>query len=179
MLQATWRGRLAATSCCGLLTALALPPAASSLADELKAGVARVDLTPPLELMSPLGGYGERMNRPAEGVHDRIFAKALVVSDGKQKFALVTADMLGFPPPVKPAVVEKLSGGWTNDNLMLLPSHSHTSIEMNAINPLNTFKVPQIGIYDARVYQFVLDKLVELVREADKNLVPVTVGTTT
>ena len=51
---------------------------------------------------------------------------------------------------------------------MLLPSHSHTSIEMNAINPLNTFKVPQIGIYDARVYQFVLDRLVELVREADK-----------
>ena len=29
---------------------------------------------------APLGGYGERMNRPAEGVHDRIFAKALVIS---------------------------------------------------------------------------------------------------
>ncbi len=40
-------------------------------AAELKAGVASVDLTPPLELHAPLGGYGERMNRPAEGVHDR------------------------------------------------------------------------------------------------------------
>src|SRR5262249_26325602 len=29
-----------------------------SFAAELKAGVARVDLTPPLELKSPLGGYG-------------------------------------------------------------------------------------------------------------------------
>jgi neutral ceramidase len=160
-------------SCAGILSIGGAPAA------ELQAGVARVDLTPPLDMKSPLGGYGERMNRPAEGVHDRIFAKALVVSDGKQKFALITADLLGFPPPVKPALVEKISGGWTQDQIMLLPSHSHTSIEMNAINPLNTFKVPQIGIYDARVYQFVLERLVELVREADKQLVPVTVGTTT
>jgi len=41
-------------------------------AAELSAGVARIDLTPPLEMNSPLGGYGERMNRPAEGVHDQI-----------------------------------------------------------------------------------------------------------
>ena len=74
---------------------------------ELRAGVARVDLTPPLGMKAPLGGYGERMNRPAEGVHDRIFAKALVVSDGTRKFALVTADLLGFAPAFKPAVVER------------------------------------------------------------------------
>src|SRR4051812_19483123 len=78
-------------------------------AAELKAGVARVDLTPPLRMKSPLGGYGERMNRPAEGVHDRIFAKALVVSDGQKKFAIVTCDMLGLAPPMKPAIVERLS----------------------------------------------------------------------
>ena len=38
-------------------------------AGTLKAGVARLDLTPPLEMKSPLGGYGARMNAPAEGVH--------------------------------------------------------------------------------------------------------------
>src|SRR3990172_7159653 len=100
-------------------------------AAELRAGVARVDLTPPLELKAPLGGYGERMNRPAEGVHDRIFAKALVVSDGQQKFAIVTVDIVGFPPTLKPALIERLSGGWSPGQIMLLASHSHTSIEMN------------------------------------------------
>ena len=68
-----------------------------SAAAEIRAGVARVDLTPPMKLNAPLGGYGERMNRPAEGVHDRVFAKALVLTDGDRKFALVTADIVGLP----------------------------------------------------------------------------------
>jgi hypothetical protein len=146
-------------------------------ASELKAGVARVDLTPPQELHSPLGGYGERMNRPAEGVHDRIFAKALVLAEGDKKFALVTADIVGFPPPLKPALVERLGAPWTKDRLMLLASHSHTSIEMNAINPQNTFQIPQIGIHNPRVYAFVMEQLTKVVQSAEQHLVPVNVGT--
>jgi neutral ceramidase len=147
-------------------------------ASELKAGVARVDLTPPLELNAPLGGYGERMNRPAEGVHDRIFAKALVLTDGKQKFALVTVDIVGFPPSLKPTLVGRLAGdGWTKEQIMLLASHSHTSIEMNAINPANTFQVPQIGIYNPRLLDFVMERLVQVVHDAQRQLVPVSVGT--
>jgi neutral ceramidase len=147
-------------------------------AAELKAGVARVDLTPPLELKAPLGGYGERMNRPAEGTHDRIFAKAIVLTDGKKKFSLVTVDIVGFPPPVKAELLRRLAGdGWTKEQILLLPSHSHTSIEMNAINPANTFQVPQIGIYDARVFEFVMDQLVRVVQEAQRQMVPVSVGT--
>jgi hypothetical protein len=147
-------------------------------AAELRAGVARVDMTPPLELNCPLGGYGERMNRPAEGIHDRIYAKALVLSDGQRKFALVTADMLGFPPAVKPALVAMLAkDGWSAEQILLLPSHSHTSIEMNAINPANTFAVPQIGIFSQRVYDFVMERLANVIRQADKQLTQVTVGT--
>ena len=146
---------------------------------ELKAGVARVDLTPPLELQAPLGGYGERMNRPAEGVHDRIFAKALVISDGQHKFAIVTVDIVGFPPTLKPALLKLLAGGWLPSQIMLLASHSHTSIEMNAINPLNTFQIPQLGIYNARVHEFVMDRLLTVVRQAERQLVEVSVGTTT
>ena len=127
------------------------------LAAELEAGVARVDLTPPKDLKSPLGGYGERMSRPAEGVHDRIFVKALVVSDGTRKFAVVTADIVGFPPPVKPALIERLAdGGWKAGQVILLASHSHTSIDMSAINPNNTFGIPQIGIYNPRLFDFVI-----------------------
>jgi hypothetical protein len=43
----------------------------------LTASVSTIDITPPLEMKYTLGGYGERMNKPAEGIHDRIFAKAL------------------------------------------------------------------------------------------------------
>lgn len=141
-------------------------------------GVARVDLTPPLAMKSPLGGYGARMNRPAEGVHDRIFAKALVITDGENKFALVTADLLGFAPPVKPDIVQRLADqGWSSEQIMLLPSHSHTAIDMNAINPRNTLKIPQIGIHDPALYEFTLKNLVGVIQSAARNLQPVVVGT--
>src|SRR2546427_376660 len=67
----------------------------------VEAGVARVNLTPPLEMKAALGGYGERMSKPAVGVHDAVWAKALVLTQGGRKFALVTADVLGFPPRFK------------------------------------------------------------------------------
>ncbi|MGE3316917.1 MAG: neutral/alkaline non-lysosomal ceramidase N-terminal domain-containing protein, partial [Planctomycetaceae bacterium] len=107
-------------------------------AAELSAGVAVVDITPPLELHPPLGGYGARMNKPAVGVHDRIFAKVLLLVDPatKRRFAIVTADMLGFPPQFKGRILDLLTlkdDTWSAENIMLLPSHSHTSIEMNAI----------------------------------------------
>lgn len=162
-----------------VLFSIGLCVVAPLAAAELSAGVSRVDLTPPAEFEAPLGGYGARMNRPAEGVHDRIFAKALVISEGTRKFALVTADMLGFAPAVKPAVLHRLvSAGWTSEQLMLLPSHSHTSIEMNAINPDNVFKIPQIGIHNPRLFDLTVERLARAVREAERQLVPVEVGTT-
>lgn len=162
----------------GLSLALCLFTLSAGGAAELTAGAARIDITPPLEFASPLGGYGERMSRPAEGIHDRVFAKALVLSDGAHKFALVTIDIVGLPPPVKPAVAERLAEcGWSARQLLLLPSHSHTSIEMNAINPANTFDVPQIGIYNPRVFEFVIDRLAQVVRDAEHELQPVVIGT--
>ncbi len=147
-------------------------------AAELTAGVARVDLTPPMSMKSPLGGYGERMNRPAEGVHDRVFAKAVVFSDGKRKFALVTADLLGVAPPMKPEIVKRLADkGWSAEQILILPSHSHGSIEMNAINPANVFKIPNLGIHNPELYEFTVNNFVRLIEQAEATLVPVRIGT--
>lgn len=160
-----------------LVLALLIAAAPAAPAAELTANVARVDITPPLELQCPLGGYGERVSRPAEGVHDRVFAKALVLQSGDKRFAVVTADALAFPPAIKPALLERLGGGWTSEQMLLLPSHTHTSIEMNAINPANTFDVPQIGIYNPRVFDFVVERLTQVVEAALRDPVPVSVGT--
>lgn len=161
-----------------LLVLLALTSLRASAA-ELQAGVARVDLTPPLSMKAPLGGYGKRMNRPAEGVHDRIFAKALIIVDGNRKFAIVTADLLGFAPAFKPALVERLvERGWSSDQIMLLPSHSHAAIDMNALNPKNILKIPQIGIHDPALFDFTLKNFVDVIQRAEKTLQPVVLGTT-
>ena len=161
---------LLSTVCPGCMDAVA--------AVELSAGVSRVDLTPPAEMKAPLGGYGARRSRPAEGVHDRILAKAVVVSDGTRKFAMVTADMLGFAPPIKPAVLDRLKdAGWNAEQILLLPSHSHASIEMNAINPRNIYRIPEIGIHDQRLFELTVERLARVVRQAEQELVPVKIGT--
>ena len=61
----------------------------------IHAGVAVINITPPLDLNPILGGYGDRMSQPAIGVHDYIYAKAIV-----------TADMQSFPPYFKSQLVE-------------------------------------------------------------------------
>ncbi|NUN98932.1 MAG: neutral/alkaline non-lysosomal ceramidase N-terminal domain-containing protein [Candidatus Omnitrophica bacterium] len=152
--------------------------AAAATAMDLKAGAARVDLTPPLEMGATLGGYGERMSKPAVGVHDRVWAKAVVFEGEGKRFALVTLDAVGIPPAIKPAAVEKLaSEGWSLEAMMILPSHSHASLELHQINPMNTFPIPQLGLYKPELYEFVVSKLAEVVRSAAKDLRPVRIGT--
>ena len=146
-------------------------------ASAIEANVAVVKLTPPLEMGYTLGGYGARMSKPAEGIHDDIWAKALVLSDGRKKYAIVTLDVLGLPPNVKPQVIENLNQeGWTEENILLLPSHSHTSLEMFALNDKNIFNLAPIGIFQPELLDFVVQSLADLIKSADQNLQPVKIG---
>ena len=147
---------------------------------DLLGGIARVNLTPPTNLKASLGGYGGRMSQPAHGVHDAIWAKALVLVQGQRKFALVTADILAFPPQFKAAVVERLvPQGWVAEQVMLLPSHSHTSIDMMALHPGNVFAIPQVGIFDPALFALTADRLAQVIREASTNYVSILAASTT
>jgi hypothetical protein len=149
-----------------------------SFAKPLTANVAKVSLTPPLEMKYSLGGYGDRMSKPATGVHDTIWTKAVVLNNGDKKYAVVTMDLLGLPPNVKPAVIEKLTdSSWSEENIMLLPSHSHASLDMTALNDKNNLNSPQIGIFQPELLEFVVDKIAKSIKEGDKDLKPVKVGT--
>jgi hypothetical protein len=131
-------------------------------------------------MKAALGGYGARMSKPATGEHDAIWAKALVLSQDDRKFALVTADVLAFPPGFKAAVIERLAtNGWTANQVMLLASHSHTSIDMMAIHPGNEFGIPQAGIFQKELFELTADRLAQVVRDADKDLVPIVAASAT
>ena len=95
-----------------------------------------------------------------------------------KKFVMVTMDILGFPPNVKQGIVEKIKdAGWNQENILLLPSHAHTSLEMFAINDRNIFGMPAIGIFQPELFEFVVDKLSTLILETEKTLKPIKVGT--
>src|ERR1700722_1405168 len=74
---------------CSLLVLLA--PFAS--AAEYRAGVSRVDITPPVG--HEMGGYSERRHG-ATGLHDPLYATVLVIESGDNSLALVTCDLRSF-----------------------------------------------------------------------------------
>ena len=147
-------------------------------ARHVTANAAAADITPPIEMKYTLGGYGNRMNKPAEGIHDPIMAKALALKKGNEKYLIITIDILGLPSNFKADLLKRVEkSGWKERNLTLLPSHSHGSLEMAAINSKNVFGVPQIGIFQPELLAFLLDKIEKLVSDADRNYRDVKIGT--
>jgi neutral ceramidase len=149
-----------------------------SFGAKLKASVASINITPPIEMKYTLGGYGERMNKPVEAIHDPIWAKALALQMGQKKYMLITLDLLGLPSNVKGDLLKKIAGmGWHAENIMLLPSHSHGSLEMAALNSKNILNNPNLGIFQPELLTFILNQLEKLVRQADQNYRPIKIAT--
>lgn len=92
------------------------PPAGS-----LEVGIAAVDVTPDLSNGRPVWLAGQESNRRAEGVHDPLYARALVLGDGKKKIALVAVDSIGVQYPLVQSVRELLP-----DFAYVLVASTHT-----------------------------------------------------
>ena len=67
--------------------------------------------------------------------------------------------------------------GWSEKNILLLPSHSHSSIEMMSLHSRNNLNIPQIGIYNNDVFILTIDNIKNVILQAQENMQPVTVGT--
>src|ERR1041384_685620 len=93
-------------------------------AADFKTGAAVVKITPPQG--APMAGYYN--DRAAEGVHDDLFAKALVFESGGEKAALVVCDLISMTRTITEkarAIIEKESG-IRGDHVMISATHSHT-----------------------------------------------------
>ena len=94
----------------------------------LKAGFARLDMTPPFG--TPMAGYYEA--RRADGVLDPLYLNALALSDGERTVIFVTADVL----LVRLSVCDELRAlidartGVGAGNVMIAALHPHTSIRV-------------------------------------------------
>ena len=72
-----------------LLPILLIAISGTLQAGELRGGTAAVDITPLKLPVSMTGGFQDRL---AQGVHDRLHARCLVLDDGTSKIALVICD---------------------------------------------------------------------------------------
>ena len=87
-------------------------------------GIGVSDITPQLGI--EMTGYYYR--RTAEGVHDRLHAKAILFDDGRTRAALISCDICSFTEEAVAAVKEKLSQLQfiSFDSIILCATHTHT-----------------------------------------------------
>ncbi|HUT52077.1 MAG TPA: neutral/alkaline non-lysosomal ceramidase N-terminal domain-containing protein [bacterium] len=156
--------------CAGLivLVALALSIPASAA---FMAGAAAADITPDLSAMKvPSSGYGDRGPKPMEGVHDPIMCKALVVSDGANKAAIVTCDMVGISPDLRAKVLAAVQGTGIDDhNLLMAASHTHSGPGAMLNNGIAGVV---FGKYNDKLTQQTADRIGAAVKQADASMRP-------
>ena len=96
----------------------------TSQATELQAGAAQVKITPPIG--APMSGY--YYERAATGVHDDLYAHALVFALRDVKIALVTLDLIGMGAPLVAQARQAIenSSDIRGDHVMISCTHTHT-----------------------------------------------------
>src|SRR6476660_3907560 len=98
---------------------------AATAADQLQAGIAVVDITPPI----PFRMAGYFYERLSTGTKDPLHAKAVVFQQGKESAALVYCDLVGISLDVSLPARQKASEatGISVDHIAVSATHTHTA----------------------------------------------------
>ncbi len=159
----------------GALAVLACLPAAA-FAEGWKAGAAKAVITP--EKLMWMSGYGGR-DKPAEGKLIDLWAKALVLEDGRgNRAALVTLDLVGIDRETALGVRHALKEKYGLDlaRTALATSHTHcgpvVGSNLIAMYSLDEGQKKLVAEYAAGLEQ----KLVALVGQAIERLAPASVA---
>jgi hypothetical protein len=95
------------------------------MTQNLRAGVARVTITPPIGTF--LIGYLDR-EEGCRDVHDDLYATALVLDDGETRLAIVSCDLLFLHPDMVAVIRQDVESrtGIPGQNVMLAATHTHS-----------------------------------------------------
>ncbi len=162
-----------------LLLAVFICLSAPARAD-LLAGASRVSVTPdPKEFSYPLGGYvaPERLTKKASGIHDTCYARALVLSHGTAKLAVVSVELCFLPANVKDAVASRVAAtGIPASGLFLAATHTHSALDPLVLHSGNTGHQSTLPVFDPKILEWVADRIAQSITEANARLKPGRVG---
>jgi neutral ceramidase len=98
--------------------------ASTLLAQDWKAGAAKVDITPQGPIW--MAGYAAR-TKPSQGVVSPIYAKALAIEDGRKgRVVFVSTDIIGFPRSVAEEIAIAALKKYKLERSQLVLNSSHT-----------------------------------------------------
>lgn len=133
-------------------------------ADGLQVGFAEIEITPDVQAEPVwIAGYGQ--NRQAQGVHDPLMARAVVLESGGTKVALATADVVGLQYPFVKQVREALTDfGY----VMVSATHNHEGPDTMGLWGPNPFRS---GV-NPKYMDLLRERIVAAVRQAESALTP-------
>lgn len=151
--------------CLALLAVLA--QAGPARAGTFYAAAGKADITPDLKRETVwLAGYGAS-GRKAEGVHDPLYARGLVVSDGTTTVAMVGVDLIGLFREDVEELRRRL--GWTGPRQYLFVSATHQHSGPDTLGLWGRW--PGVSGVDSRYRRRLLDSIVSLVGDLSSRLV--------
>jgi neutral ceramidase len=138
----------------------------------LKAGWAKINLTP--SKPTPTAGYGDREGKPYQSIHDSVYVRAIVLSTAQKPIAIVSCDLLIFPPEVTILLKEKLKTiGFDWSQVYVGTTHTHNSLGAWGKNSVGELFA---GKYDQNTVDFIANKILEAIKKANQNLVSAKIG---
>jgi len=128
--------------------------------DLLKAGWCMVNITP--EMPFPMAGYKPR--RAHTSVQDSLFARILVLDNGPSRLALLSLDLLMFPPTLKEALTTKIP-----DGIKLYCSATHTHNGFGGWDPSFGGQIIA-GDYQPEMIDALSDKIIDGIETTSRQL---------
>ena len=123
--EATVLQRLSSAIPCFVLTLAFAGNTIAAQPGNLRAGAGRVDVTPTPDVFPYADAY---QKPPFIGVHDPVFARALILDDGSTQVAIVVIDATTIPSPKVLNHDLAEAAGIPESNLLLAASHTHSSL---------------------------------------------------
>ena len=153
-----------------VISAICLPlwAAAEAVGQQLQAGAATSNITPPLG-KDIIGGF---QPFPAKHVHDELHVRCLVLDDGKTRLALVVCDLLGIHRSVSDEARKLIqeNAGIPPERVFISATHTHSAT--SALGQ-DRFKHDQpLDEYQ----QFVARRIADAVKCAVNRLRPAQIG---
>jgi neutral ceramidase len=156
--------------CIAIWFGIGFLPARAAEPGALQAGAAKVDITPAADAALPMSGYASR-KEGFKGIHDHIYARAIVLSDGATTAALVSWELIGVPDKTWEEISQRVSReiGIRPEYLLLTAVHDHS-----APAPFGLYgnDAPKSAVYMKQV----ADATLEAIRKAKANLQPAKIG---
>src|SRR3954454_23194586 len=125
----------------------------------------------------PDTGLYAKTFEPSVGIHTRLLARAIVLRQGAQKYALAQADLGGLPYALVQEVASRIKPtGIDAQHILLSATHSHSSV--GAIWPADNNGYAFVGgdAFDPRVFDSTAQGIAEAIIAANSRLKPARVG---